>query len=69
MIRVVGGNPILPALVVAFVLAVVTSVIAIFSVGLASDIWNKFIEAFALVVGGGVAVTIVFSVAIGGRRR
>jgi hypothetical protein len=69
MIRARGGNTIVPAIVVAFVIAVVTSIIAIFSVALASDIWNKFVEAFALLVGGGIAVTIVFSITLGGRRR
>ena len=68
-LRARGGTIVLPAMMAAFMFAVVTSIIAIFSAPLASDIWNRFIEAVALAIGGGVAVTIVISITMGGRRR
>lgn len=50
-----GGTVLFPAMMAAFMFAAVTSVIAIFSAPLASDIWNRFIEVVALAIGAEVA--------------
>ncbi len=66
-----GANALMPALMAAFAIAVITALIGAFSYSLASDMWSKFMQAALLVVGGGIVITIVIAITInvgGGRR-